>query len=95
MAHLQGAKIASGTAEAAKKMSSSMMADMGKMGLAIKQPMAHGVSKSVAAGTAAAAGKSTLNKVLTHPVTLIGFGFVLCYLVYKYRKDIIAVSEEE
>lgn len=94
MAHVHGPKIATGTAEAAKKMSSSM-ADMGKMGLAIKQPMAHGVSHSIAAGTAAAAGKSTLKKVLTHPVTLIGLGFVLGYLVYKYRKDIIAVSEEE
>ncbi|MCD2450600.1 hypothetical protein GO003_009380 [Methylicorpusculum oleiharenae] len=95
MAHVQGAKIATGTADAAKKMSSSMMADMGKMGLSVKQPMAHGVSKSIAAGTAAAAGKSTLKKVLTHPVTLIGIGFALGYLVYKYRKDIILVSEEE
>jgi CheY-specific phosphatase CheX len=94
MAHVHGAKIATGTAETAKKMSSSMMEGMGQMGLAVKQPMAHGVSKSIAAGSAAAAGKSTLKKVLTHPVTLIGLGFVLGYLVYKYRKDIIAGSEE-
>ncbi|MDO8940248.1 MAG: hypothetical protein Q7U98_13935 [Methylicorpusculum sp.] len=93
MAHVHGAKITQGTAEAAKMMSSSM-ADMGKMGMAAKQPMAHGVSKTIAAGTAAA-GKSTLKKVLTHPVTLIGLGFALGYLVYKYRKDIIAVSEQE
>lgn len=94
MAHVHGAKIAQGTAKAAKMMSSSM-ADMGKMGMAAKQPMAHGISKTIATGTAAAAGKSTLKKVLTHPVTLIGLGFALGYWVYKYRKDIIAVSEQE
>jgi uncharacterized membrane protein YebE (DUF533 family) len=108
MAHVHGAKA---VADAATKTMDSAMAGMGKMGESMMQPMTHTMTHSMSqpmahsmmknagkgavAGVAATAGKSTLTKVLTHPVTLIGFGFVLGYLAYKYRKDIISASDEE
>jgi len=95
MAHVHGTKA---VADAATKTMDSAMAGMSKMGESMMKPMAHnmmtGAGKGAMAGMAATAGKSTLKKVLTHPVTLIGFGFVLGYLAYKYRKDIISASDE-
>jgi len=46
-------------------------------------------------GVAIVTGKHTLKKVLTHPVTLVGFGFALGYLVYKFRHDIITQEPTE
>ena len=102
MAHVHGAKAATGAAGAAKMMDSAM-AGMEKMGGAMMQPMHEGMmhamkpgaSEGIAAGVAVTAGNSTLKKILTHPVTLIGFGFALGYLAYKYRKEIISTSEED
>ena len=99
MAHVHGAKAATGAA----KMIDSAMEGMEKMGGGMMQPMGGGMmhsmnpgaSECIVAGVAATAGKSTLKKVLTHPVTLIGFGFVLGYLAYKYRKEILPTPEEE
>jgi hypothetical protein len=47
------------------------------------------------AGAAATVGKGALQRVLTHPVTLFGFGFLLGYVAYKYRHKIISSRQEE
>ena len=72
-------------------MSKGMMAGMGQ---AMNPGMTKGVAYGVAASAGAGAGKSVLRKVFTHPVTLIGLGFVVGYLVHKYRKSIVAASGE-
>ena len=93
MAHVHGVKTAQAVTEASgagtAKMMASAMSDMGKMG----EGMTH--SGMEYAGAAATAGKSTLKKILTHPITLIGFGFALGYLVYKYRHNIITAEQAE
>ena len=66
----------------------SGMAGMGNMG----EAMSHSAMKYAAT---AAAGKSTLKKILSHPITLVGFGFALGYLVYKYRHNIITAQQPE
>lgn len=95
MAHVHGAKTAKAVTEAAgagaSKMMESAMAGMGQMG----EGMMHSAMVGATAGVAATAGKSSLKKILTHPVTLIGIGFALGYLAYKYRKDIIPQPSEE
>ena len=91
MAHVHGAKAATGAA----KVMDSAMEGIEKMGGGMMQSMNPGASECIVAGVAATAGKSTLKKVLTHPVTLIGFGFVLGYLAYKYRKEILSTHEED
>ncbi len=95
MAHVQGAKTAKAVTEAAgagaAKMMESAMSGMGQMG----EGMTHAAMGGAAAGVAATAGKNTLKKILTHPITLIGIGFALGYLAYKYRKDIISQPSEE
>jgi len=48
-----------------------------------------------AASVAASAGKTTLKKVLRHPVTLIGIGIALGYLVYKTRQGTITEASAE
>lgn len=101
MAHVHGANAAKAAA-GAKKIMDSAMSGMSKMG----EGMAHsGMGKmgetvvhsamGGAAGLAATAKTSTVKKILTHPVTLIGIGFALGYLAFKYRKDIISQSDEE
>lgn len=95
MAHIHGAKatkaITEATSASAAKMMESAMEGMGKMG----EAMTHSGMGLTAAGVTATAGKSTIKKILTHPITLIGFGFALGYLVYKYRKDILSDHLEE
>ena len=81
-----------GMGKMGEAMTHSTMAGMGKMNEAMMHSMMGGAAT---AGVAATAGKSTLKKILTHPVTLIGFGFALGYLAYKYRKDIISEQLEE
>jgi hypothetical protein len=110
MAHIHGAKTTKAVTEAtsagAAKMMGAAMAGMSKMGEAmthsemagmgkIGETMSHSGMGLTAAGVTATAGKSTLKKILTHPVTLIGFGFALGYLTYKYRKDILSRHHED
>lgn len=105
MAHVHGAKAAKAVTEAtaagSAKMMGSAMAGMGMneammhSGMAGMGKMGEAMTHSMMGTAAAAAGKSTLKKVLTHPITLIGVGFALGYLAYKYRKDIITEQLEE
>ncbi|WAR45633.1 hypothetical protein [Methylomonas rapida] len=85
MAHVHGAKA---VADAGAKM---MDAAMGKMG----ETMAHPIMTGVVAGAVATTKKSTLKKILTHPITLIGLGFALGYTAYKYRHQIIEMQQHE
>lgn len=85
MAHVHGAKA---VADAGAKM---MDAAMGKMGETMVHPMVTGV----VAGAVATAKQSTLKKILTHPITLIGLGFALGYTAYKYRHQIIETQQHE
>ena len=75
------------------------MGSMMNMGQGMTEAMKHsmgnpGVAKGVAAGAVASAGvagaRSTLGKIIRHPLTLIGFGIVVGYLAHKYRKEIIS-----
>lgn len=102
MAHVHGANAAKAAAEAKKIMDSAMSgmskmgegmahSGMGKMG----ETVVHSAMGGAAAGLATTAKTSTVKKILTHPVTLIGIGFALGYLAFKYRKDIISQSDEE
>jgi len=79
MAHVHGAKAA---VETGAKM---MDAAMGKIGESMTHPMVTGA----VAGAVATAKTSALKKILTHPLTLLGAGFALGYIAYKYRRDII------
>ncbi|MDD2759086.1 MAG: hypothetical protein PHH11_02205 [Methylomonas sp.] len=57
---------------------------MSKMGETISHPIVTGA----VAGAVATARQSTLKKILTHPVILLGAGFALGYFVYQYRRDL-------
>lgn len=91
MAQLHGANTATAATQAVgngvAKVMNGAMTNMSKMSEAT-----HAAMKSAATGVVASAGKRTLKKVLSHPITLIGIGFALGYLAYKFRHDII--SEE-
>lgn len=56
------------------------------------------VGKQVLAGTMAtatvSAGGKLMSKAAKHPVLVFGLGIVAGYLVYKYRKEIIASASK-
>ncbi len=56
------------------------------------------MSKQVMAGTLATATVSTGGKLMTkaskHPILVFGLGMVAGFLVYKYRKEIIASASK-
>jgi hypothetical protein len=85
-----------GMAEGMKHGMGPMMGMAEGMRHGMGQAMNPGMGKGVAYGLAASAGagKRVLKKVLTHPVTLIGLGFLVGYLAHKYRKSIIPTSGE-
>lgn len=85
MAHVHGAKAA---VETGAKM---MDAAMSKMG----ETMSHPIMTGAVAGAVATAKQSTLKKILTHPLTLLGAGFALGYMAYKYRRDLIETEQLE
>lgn len=85
MAHVHAAKA---VAETGAKM---MGMAMDKMGEAITQPMVTGA----VAGAVATARTSTVKKILTHPLALLGLGFALGYVAYKYRHQLIETDESE
>lgn len=105
MAHVHGANAAKAVAEAtgAKKIMGAAMSGMSKMGEGMVhsgmekmgETIAHTAMGGAAAGLAATAKTSAFKKILTHPATLIGIGFALGYLTFKYRKDIISQSSDE
>lgn len=67
---------------------------MSSMGQAMNPAKTTGVIYGVALSAGVGAGKSALRKVFTHPVTLIGLGFVVGYLAHKYRKTIVVPPSE-
>jgi hypothetical protein len=73
------------------KMGEGMMAGMGQ---ARNPAMTKGMAYGVAATAGAGAGQHLLKKVLTHPVTLIGIGFLVGYLAHIYRKSLITSPEK-
>ncbi|MCF7986441.1 MAG: hypothetical protein K9L60_02655 [Methylovulum sp.] len=58
--------------------------------------MAHTHGKQLVQGAAASAtvhtGKQLMKNIAKHPALVFGLGLVTGYLVYKYRKEIIASS---
>ncbi len=54
----------------------------------------HSMGKQVAAGTMASAAVNTggklMSKITRHPALVFGLGVVAGYMVFKYRKEIIA-----
>lgn len=85
MAHVHGAKVVT---EAGAKMMDSAMDKM-------SEAMNHSMMTGVVAGAVATTGKSTLKKILTHPIALFGAGFALGYVAYKYRHDILSQQQQE
>lgn len=68
----------------ANKMTNAAMTAAQKAGSVIQHPMNHQAGKAVAAGIAANAGKTTIKAFLSHPATLIGIGFAVGYLTYRF-----------
>lgn len=58
--------------------------------------MAHTHGKQLVQGTAASAtvhtGRQLMKNIAKHPALVFGLGLVTGYLVYKYRKEIVASS---
>lgn len=75
----------------ANKMTTAAMTAAQNAGAAMHHPMNHQAGKALAAGIAANAGKTTIKAILTHPVTLIGIGFAVGYLTYRF----LSSSERE
>ncbi|GAB4254814.1 MAG: hypothetical protein Kow0065_02300 [Methylomicrobium sp.] len=74
MAHVHGAK----------KMTNAVKTVAEQASMPMQHSMNHQAGKALTAGLAASAGKSTVKAILTHPVTLIGIGFALGYLTYRF-----------
>lgn len=59
-----------------------------------KSQLAPSMGKQVMAGTLATAtvntGGKIMSKISKHPVLVFGLGMIAGYVVYKYRKEIIA-----
>lgn len=59
-----------------------------------KSQLAPSMGKQVMAGTLATAtvntGGKLMSKISKHPVLVFGLGMIAGYVVYKYRKEIIA-----
>lgn len=68
----------------ANKMTTATMTAVKKASSAMQHPMNHQTGKAVAAGIAANAGKTTIKAILSHPATLIGIGFAVGYLTYRF-----------
>lgn len=76
-----------------------MMAGMGGGHMMANLPAAKGTgmaAKAAAGGAAvsaaSASGKRGLSRLLTNPWVLFGLGFAAGFLVYKYRREIIAAA---
>lgn len=85
MAHVHGAKA---VADAGVKIIGSAVEKMG-------ETMARPVVSGAVAGAVATARTSTVKKIITHPLALLGVGFALGYVAYKYRQALLQSQETD